>query len=100
MQSEVNVRMRLGIVGHLRKPWARHHQARRINRSALNGLDGRGIDRVRLAKIVGVNDDEFCAGRVTEAISERLRGCLRRSGEWEKKNKGQRCAENKPRGHR
>ena len=68
VQPKVGVRMGLGIVGHLREPGARHHQACGIDRPSFQCLDGRSIHGVGFAQVVGMDDDELCAGRVAEAV--------------------------------
>src|SRR5580704_916092 len=65
--------MGFGIVGNLWKPWAGHHQARRIDRPALQSFDGSSIHRVGFTQIVRMNNEELCAGRVSQSLHQSLR---------------------------
>src|SRR5262249_49274470 len=83
MQSEVRVMMRFRVVSDLREPRAGHHHARRVDRSRLQGFYRRGVHRVSLAQIVGMNNDQLRPGRISKTVRQRLRrGCY-----WEQKQK-------------
>ena len=98
VQAKVCVRMRFGIVGNLWKPWAGHHQARGIDPPALQSFNGSSIYRVGFAQIVRMDNDELCAGWVSELLYE----CLRRNSDRERGHQGteQQYWQNERRSHR
>ena len=48
-----------------------------IVRPALDSIDRRGIDRVGLSEVVCVNNNQLCAGRISEALRQSLRRACR-----------------------
>ena len=72
VQSEINIGMRLRIVGHLRKPRTGCHQAGGIDGASLESLYGRRIYGVGFTKIVGVNNDQLGVGRISETLRQGL----------------------------
>ncbi len=72
MKAKIRLGMRFGVVGNLRKPWARHHDAGGIDEPGLEGCDGCCVHGMSHAHIVGVNDQELCIGRESKFFCERF----------------------------
>src|SRR5215475_10322872 len=73
MQPEIRARMRFRVVSNLGKPRARHHQARGVDGAGLQRFDRRSIYRMSFTKVVGMNNDQLCAGRIPQVIRQILR---------------------------
>src|SRR5205085_12519043 len=72
VQAEVCVRVRARVVGDLRQPGAWNHYAARSDEARLERLEGRGVDGVRDAYVVGVNDEQLRVRRIAEPGREGL----------------------------
>jgi hypothetical protein len=80
MQAEIHFRMRFGVVGNFREPRAGHHDAGGIDYAGFKSLDRGGVDGVRDAKIVGMNDQKLGVRRITEPFGESSSCGLRDGG--------------------
>ena len=72
MKSEIDFGMRFGVVGNFREPGAGNHNTGGIDCARFEGFDGGGVDGVRDAKIVGMDDQELCVGWVAELLGESI----------------------------
>jgi hypothetical protein len=70
MQTEISVRMRLGIRGDFGEPWRWHHDARGGDRTLVERVEARRIDGMSDGKIVRVDDEELRVCGVTESLSD------------------------------
>src|SRR6516225_9863550 len=77
VKTKINVRMRLGIFGNLRKPRARHHNAGGVDVARFEGLDRCRIDGMSHADVVGVHDQKLGIAWKSELLSERFGVVLR-----------------------
>lgn len=93
VKTEINVRMRLGIVGDLWKPRARHHDTCGVDAARFESFGCCRIHRMSHADVVGMHDQKLGIARKSELLSERFGGALRghcgRHGNEEKKQEKQ-----------
>jgi hypothetical protein len=76
VETEIDIGMRLGIIGNFRKPRAGNHNARGVDESGVESLDGCRVHGVSDANVVGVNDQEFCIAGKTEAFGQSFASVL------------------------
>ena len=70
VEAQVEVRIVADIGRDFGEPGARHHDAARIDQALSQGMERRLIDRMRHADVVGVNDEQFGVGVITEPFGE------------------------------
>ena len=78
MQTQICVGVRLGVLGDFREPGAGNHDAGRGGGAFIQGIETRGIFRVRDRKVVGMNDQKFGVARVAESFGRVFALGLRR----------------------
>src|SRR6266566_3844746 len=89
VQAEIDMRMRFGVIGNLRKPWAGHHNAGGVDQTGVQSCDGRRVYGMSHADVVGMYDQEFCIRSEAQLFCQRPAVDLRMRFEEsaDKKNK-------------
>src|SRR5580704_11956549 len=77
VKPEINVRMRFGIFGNLRKPRARYHNTGGVDVARFESLERCRIHGMSHADVVGVHDQKLGIARKSELLSERFGVVLR-----------------------
>ena len=72
MQTEIRIRVGLGIPGYFREPGARHHDACRGYRFLIERLEAGHVNGMRESKVVCVEDQELGIGRISQPLGDSL----------------------------
>ncbi len=91
MQSEIGVRMGLGVVGNFGEPWTGNHDAGGSRCVSVESIEAGSIFGVGDGEIIGVDNQKLRICGIAEAFGDRLGLCLQ-SGERRKQNKDGGCA--------
>ena len=72
VKAEIGIGMSFGVVGNFRKPWARHHDAGRVNEASVESLDSCRVHGVRYTNVVGMNNQQLGAAGIAQFFGKRL----------------------------
>src|SRR5260370_13723584 len=76
VKTEVEIGMRLGVIGNLREPGARNNNACGVDEAGVESLDGCRVHGMGDANVVGVDDQELGVAGKAEPFGESLAGVL------------------------
>src|SRR5256885_16664373 len=72
MESKIGGVVGLRVIRDFRKPGARIHDAGGIDAARFERLRGGSVDGGGYAEVVGMDEEEFCVGRIAEFCLERF----------------------------
>jgi hypothetical protein len=77
MQTQIRVGMVFRVGGDFGEPRAGHHDTRRSNRILVQGVETGSVHGMGHGKIIGMNDEKFRIGWITQAFGYSFILCTR-----------------------
>src|SRR6266702_6345786 len=77
VEAKIELWMGFGVIGNLREPRARHHDAGRVDETGVESLDRCIVQRMSHANVIGVNNQELGIPGIAELFRKRIAVDLR-----------------------